>query len=92
MGAKKPPLGAPKRGGRPHEGLLHGAPLAPLLPLYALVEDSINGHFGFLEMAPYPLGFPIKGGGEELSTLTLSQHTSTMHDLASSFPPREIVS
>jgi hypothetical protein len=47
---------------------------------------------GFLVKPPYPLGFPIKGGGEELSTLTLSRHTQAMLDLGFSLPPREIVS
>jgi hypothetical protein len=42
--------------------------------------------------APLPLGFPIKRGGEEVSKLTLSQHTQAIHDLAFSLPPREIVS
>ena len=74
-GLRNPLWGAPMRGGRPHEGLLHGAPLASLLPFYALVEVSIHGHFWVFGMASLPLGFPINRGGEVLSTLIPFSHT-----------------
>jgi hypothetical protein len=49
------------------------------------------GFLGF-SSATLPLDFIINRGGEELSTPTPYSHTNSMHDLAFSLPPSEIVS
>ena len=43
--------GAPTMLGRPQCGLLHGAPLAPLLLHYTLVKVFFHGYFGFFGSA-----------------------------------------
>ena len=88
----EPLMGAPQGEWPAKKGLLHGAPLAHLLSPSCPCEGHFSWTFLVFQVPPYPLGFPIKGGGDALSTLTLSQHTHAMHDLTFSLPASEIVS
>ena len=67
------PLWGDPQGVWPAKGwLLHGAPLAHLPSPLCPCEGHLSLAFWYFHVPSYPLSFPIKGGGEELSTLTLS--------------------
>ena len=79
LGAKKPPWRAPQEGcGRPHVWVLHGAPLAPLIPFMPLWISPYMGIFGILEVPILPLAFPINRGGEGCHKLIPCSHTHAM--------------